>query len=338
MKASLTTTVFAILTLWLSGCDYWQQPERRLFEKYNQRLANVLEVAPTTTTESPPITIPDKRSLFHELPRLSLGLLESYQLRECGLFHLLAEKNSSLGKVQDAFYNLDYQTSLLRTLNTCLNDFPLNDQENTKLEQLYKLKWQHLLVHLDNVFLASDVMRKQLTSARWLSTQSKNQIAPIKDAFFMFDEFYQAPYKVISRLPDTPVTLYQESLEKSRTIGSLYYSLLNAAEWLKQITQMLEQNQANIICNANRDTTQFRYLRNVFQNVYIDEVQPYMAFLDSTYQQLSVGIDLINNRMAAHGEHYGIKNAHDAFRRNTIAHVEFWKDLFKRCGTNVGRN
>ncbi|HAS6511367.1 TPA: DUF3080 family protein, partial [Vibrio parahaemolyticus] len=103
---------FALLAL-LSGCNGWTNPERAIFEKYHQRLANVLDVPPRELNEVSAITIPDKRALYQELPRLSLGLLESYQLRQCGLFNLIAEKNSQLGKVQDPFHDLDYQTTLL---------------------------------------------------------------------------------------------------------------------------------------------------------------------------------------------------------------------------------
>ncbi|MGR5471306.1 DUF3080 family protein, partial [Vibrio astriarenae] len=77
----------------------WLTPEKAVFQKYHQRLATVLEVSASTIEESAAVTIPDKRVLFHDLPRVSLGLLESYQLRRCGLFNLIAQKNSPLGKV-----------------------------------------------------------------------------------------------------------------------------------------------------------------------------------------------------------------------------------------------
>ncbi len=99
---------------------------------------------------------------------------------------------------------------------------------------------------------------------------------------------------------------------------------------------MLEANQDKIICGANRDTTQFQYLRNLFQSIYVAEVQPYMAFVDGTYQQLEGGINLVERRMTAHGAGYGIEEAHEQFRRETLEHVQVWKGLFKRCGVTVG--
>ncbi|MEH0713096.1 DUF3080 domain-containing protein [Vibrio owensii] len=336
MRNSLVAAALLLSTSLLTGCNEWFNPEKAVFEKYNQRLANVLDTSESDLEASPAVTVPEKRELFQELPRLSLGLLESYQLRQCGLFNLLAEKNSQLGKVQDAFYDFDYQTNLLRTLNGCLNDYPLSEEESTKLNGLYDQKWHHLSVHLDNMLLTSDAMRKQLTGSEWLPMESKDQVAHVRDAFLALDEIYQTPYRTLSRLPDVTIVNYQEELEKTRLVGRLYYTLIDATHWLEQTTQMLEANQDKIICGANRDTTQFRYLRNVFQSIYVGEVQPYMAFVDSTYQQLDGGINLVEQRMAAHGANYGIEKAHDQFRQKTLEHVQFWKGLFKRCGVSVG--
>ncbi|CAH1534857.1 conserved exported hypothetical protein [Vibrio jasicida] len=338
VRSSLVAAALVLPTTLLSGCNDWFNPEKAVFEKYNQRLANVLDTSESELEASPAVTIPDKRELFQELPRLSLGLLESYQLRQCGLFNLLAEKNSQLGKVQDSFYDFDYQTNLLRTLNGCMSDYPLSDEENTKLNGLYDQKWHHLTVHLDNMLLTSDAMRKQLTGSEWLQLESKDQVAHVRDAFLALDEMYQTPYRALSRLPDVTIVNYQEEIEKTRLVGRLYYTLIDATHWLEQTTHMLEANQDKIICGANRDTTQFRYLRNVFQTIYVAEVQPYMAYVDSTYQQLDGGLSLVEKRMQAHGANYGIEKAHDQFREETMKHVQFWKNLFKRCGVKIGNS
>lgn len=330
------TLLFSIILL--SGCTDLFNPEQALMDKYHQRLANVLDVTGTEITPLPAITIPPRRELFQPLPRLTLGLLESYQLRQCGLFNLLADKNSQLGKVQDAFHDLDYQVSLLRTLNTCLSEFETSADESVKLEKLYGQKWHHLLTHLDNLLLASETMQKQLTASDWLSVDHQSQITRVRDAFGMLEGMYETPYKVISRLPDSGMVEYQEVLEKSRLIGRLYYSISNASHWLNETTQLLEKNQSTLICGKNRDITKFRYLNNVFQSIYVEEVQPYLAYLDSTYQRLNSGVTLVEERLALHGETYGLTDAHNTFREKTLEHVKFWQGLFKRCGVSVGNS
>ncbi len=322
-------------TLFIAGCDLIP-PEQAMMEKYHQRLANVLDVSTTKIAPPPAIIIPRRRELFQPLPRLSLGLLESYQLRQCGLFNLLADKNSQLGKVQDSFHDMDYQISLLRTLNSCITNFSLSDEERAKLDSLYSQKWNQLHTHIDNLLLTSGSMQKQLTASDWLHIDHKHQIARIDDFFNILGEMYDTQYKAISRLPNANLVNYQEEIEKTRLIGKLYYSLAHVTLWLNETTQMLETNQSKIACGENRDITQFRYLHNVFQTIYAKEIQPYLAYLDGTYLRLNVGIKLIEKRMALHGETYKLIETHHAFREKTLEHMKFWQGLFKRCGVTVG--
>ncbi|MGR5131736.1 DUF3080 domain-containing protein [Vibrio alfacsensis] len=329
--------ILALLSIiLLSGCNEWLTPEKAAFEKYHRRLANVLDISAYSIANSPSVTIPDKRVLFQDLPRVSLGLLESYQLRQCGLFNLIAQKNSQLGKVQDSFYDFDYQTSLLRTLHGCLTHHALSKEDQSKLNDIYTQKWDHFPTHLDNLLLTSDAMRKQLTASQWLSINAKAQVASVRSAFLTLEEMYLTPPMVLSRLPDVALVNYQEEIEKTRLIGRLYYTLTDASLWLKQTTEMLKTNQDKIVCGKNRDATTLRYLRNVFQTVYVKQVQPYMAYLDSTYQQLNSGIRLVEVRMKAHGHDYGMTEMHQEFRNQTLEHVQFWQQLFKRCGVTIG--
>ncbi|MDG2560683.1 DUF3080 family protein, partial [Vibrio parahaemolyticus] len=74
-------SILLFLILILNGCDNWFNPENAMFDKYHQRVANVLDVPAIPIELQSTVTIPAKRVLFEPLPRLSIGLLESYQLR-----------------------------------------------------------------------------------------------------------------------------------------------------------------------------------------------------------------------------------------------------------------
>ncbi|MEF1304944.1 DUF3080 family protein, partial [Vibrio owensii] len=75
MRNSLVATALLLSTSLLTGCNEWFNPEKAVFEKYNQRLANVLDTSESELEASPAVTVPEKRELFQVLPRLSLGLL-----------------------------------------------------------------------------------------------------------------------------------------------------------------------------------------------------------------------------------------------------------------------
>ncbi len=57
MRSSLVATVLLLTTILLGGCNEWFNPEKAVFEKYNQRLANVLDVSESQLEASPAVTI-----------------------------------------------------------------------------------------------------------------------------------------------------------------------------------------------------------------------------------------------------------------------------------------
>ncbi len=61
-------SILLFLILILNGCDNWFNPENAMFDKYHQRVANVLEVPAIPITLQSTVTIPAKRVLFEPLP------------------------------------------------------------------------------------------------------------------------------------------------------------------------------------------------------------------------------------------------------------------------------
>ncbi|AUI87379.1 hypothetical protein BS333_06140 [Vibrio azureus] len=324
-----------LVIIFLSGCDSSSTAKERDFEKYHQRLSNVLEVPYSSIDEPSAVTIPPKRSLYQPLPRLSLGLLESYQLRQCGLFDLVAQKNSQLGKVQDAFYDFEYQINLLKILNSCLSEPGISEQDRNTLTELNQQKWQHLSIHLDNLVFTSVSMRKQLTASQWLVLEGDVDTMLIKQGLNTLKSYYQTPVFKTSQLPEDNIVEFQEHFEKSRLIGKLYYSLQSSSLWLEHTTNMLETNRPLIFCQPKRDKTRFLYLNNVFNSIYVKEIQPYLAYLDSTYWELSDGIDMIEKRISLLEGRYNLSQTHQQFRQATLKHAQFWQRLFKECGIGI---
>ncbi|WP_196387188.1 DUF3080 family protein [Vibrio cidicii] len=303
------------------------------FVTYAGRLANVLEVDAPTPPTSFAITLEDKRQLYSELPRLSLGLLDSYELRDCGLFQIVAEKNSSLGKVWDQFQDFDYQLRLSDTLSRCLMSDSLSARLRAQLDDLAKIKQDHLSVHLRNLILTSDAMRKQLSGHQWLVEGQQSQWSEINSALSIFGQIGAAI------TADEPVTLlvypYQEALERSPLIGALYYSLQRSTRWLNLTTDMLSKHISSIHCGPNRDQTRFNYLRNVFHEYYIKSIQAYNAELDAAYYQLNNHLPIIIAAFEEQNSAYRLQEAHQEFRQANLEHIQFWQQLFQRCQNPV---
>ncbi|OBT00993.1 hypothetical protein A9261_02635 [Vibrio tasmaniensis] len=328
ISSLLVRSTLLCLTMLLTGC--FDDSPQNYFDDYQTKIANVQdadEIQEDWELES----LPRKRELFIEVPSLSIGLIDSYQLRQCGLFNLIAERNSVLGKVADEFRNYDYQVALLKGVGQCLSNNELEPEIVELLREVEQQKLAQFPLHQWNLIYASEAMQSHMRGSQWLRADIGEQVRQTGDALEHINQALDTP------LVSGKTTAVQERLEKSSTLGDLYYSLSRASAELDTITQQLTTFDANIICGKQRDTTKFRYLNNVFEQQYIDKVQPYMAQLDGYYQQLAPQLAMFDAHPELHSYYFPIKDAHQAFRSSTRRHVDYWQQLFKRCGRKVGR-
>ncbi|MCG9639193.1 DUF3080 domain-containing protein [Vibrio sp. Isolate34] len=317
-----------LITVVLGGC--FGEGPGDLFDDYQTKVARVQD-AEELKQEWEFEGLPRKRELLLNVPSVSIGLIDSYQLRQCGLFNLIAERNSVLGKVADEFRNYDYQVALLEGVGQCLANNELDPEIVELLKEIEQQKLAQFPLHQWNLIYASDAMQSQMRGSQWLRADIGDQVRQTSDAL---EHINQA---LNTSLISGKTIEVQEVLEKSSTLGDLYYSLARASVELDTITKQLTTFDANIICGKQRDTTKFRYLNNVFEQQYIGKVQPYMAQLDGYYQQLASQLVMFDAQPELHSYYFPIQDTHQAFRASTRRHVEYWQQLFKRCGRKVGR-
>ncbi|NOJ00801.1 DUF3080 domain-containing protein [Vibrio kanaloae] len=321
------STLFCLAVM-LAGC--FSDGPGDLFDDYQTKIARVQD-AEELKEDWEFESLPRKRELLLDVPTLSIGLIDSYQLRQCGLFNLIAERNSVLGKVADQFRNYDYQVALLAGVGKCISSNELDPEIVELLREIEQQKLAQFPLHQWNLIYASDAMQSQMRGSQWVRADIGDQVRQTSDALQHINQVLNIP------LVSGKTTEVQEVLEKSSTLGDLYYSLAHASVELNTITKQLTTFDANIICGKQRDTTKFRYLNNVFDQQYIGKVQPYMAQLDSYYQQLAPQLGMFNAQPDLHSYYFPIQDAHQAFRASTRRHVDYWQQLFKRCGRKVGR-
>lgn len=321
-------SLLILITVVLGGC--FEEGPGDLFDDYQTKVARVQD-AEELKQEWEFEGLPRKRELLLNVPSVSIGLIDSYQLRQCGLFNLIAERNSVLGKVADEFRNYDYQVALLEGVGKCLSSDELDPEIIELLRGIEQQKLAQFPLHQWNLIYASDAMQSQMRGSQWLRQDIGQQVRQTSDALEHLNHSLNTP------LVSGKTTEVQEVLEKSSTLGDLYYSLARASVELDTITEQLTTFDANIICGKQRDTTKFRYLNNVFEQQYIGKVQPYMAQLDGYYQQLAPQLAMFDARPELHSYYFPIQDTHQDFRASTRRHVEYWQQLFKRCGRKVGR-
>ncbi|GLQ70647.1 DUF3080 family protein [Vibrio penaeicida] len=332
----MSSRVLAIVCVtMLSGCT---DPVLSMYDDYITRIARVQDVSSLSVPDTIYISLPDKKLLQTPIPRISIGLLESYELRRCGLFELIAERNSSLGKVQDEFHLFDYETRFITGVDKCLNHPDISEEVQRKLSIAHTEKKRHYPLHLQHVITQSDAWRTQLSGKEWL---------PIKGAFGLTElnlalkPFYNITLQLSetsedeehSTLSEHFVTPSQEVIETTNVIGSLSFSLVNSTLWLNQATEQLNQFDGNIRCGEKRDNTQFTYMKNVFQSQYVEKIQPYLSKLDTIYRKLNVELAVILKKTnESYPNFYEIEQHHKGFKSAILSHVKYWQRLFARCG------
>ncbi|WP_420919389.1 DUF3080 domain-containing protein [Vibrio furnissii] len=326
--------MIGLMALWMTGCDLARPAIERDFADYIQRIANVQDAAAIPFPDTQNQTLPDKRNLLITIDPLTLGLLDSYELRKCALFSLIAERNSVLGKVQDEFRRFDYELALLHGLTRCITDNDLSPKLRQQLSDIEAEKIDQLPAQWHNLLYTSTAMRQQLTSHEWL--EGHWDTAQINEALTTFSAIHAAIAQQQLTVALPVVTPYQEALEKQPLLGQLKFSLDNSARWLSAATQQLTQHDATIVCGANRNPTKLNYLRNVFQSIYVEKLQPYLAKIDSIYVTLAPNLTPFEPTPLSDYA-FAIVQSHQAFRQAIQHHMQYWQALFKRCSVTVGR-
>ncbi|PKF48980.1 DUF3080 domain-containing protein [Enterovibrio nigricans] len=320
----------------LNGC-FENDKATSLFSDYVQRLANVVDTEPVNPFKSNAVILPRKRDLVTPIKDIRMGLLDAYELRQCGLFQLIAERNSILGKVQDAFRQLNYEMALLRTLEQCLE---LVDSEalSKNLNEIYKQKRQQLHSVYWNTFAGSEAWRRQLTPPS-LHMIPPDTPFPHSEALLAIESYSL----LLLQTKDIDVIALQEPIEKQRYLGALFYSLDESTRWLNAATEQLNRDDALVICGKNRDTTRLTYLHNVFNRFFIGGVHPYISKLNGLYLDVQPSLTRFHNQFKTvhtfsdYSNAYFSGNHYQNFQSAVNNHVAYWQSLFKRCGVKIGQ-
>ncbi|SHO56179.1 DUF3080 family protein [Vibrio quintilis] len=344
-----------LLLLWLlipgilTGC--WNSPpeSEQMFRTYTQRISHVFDLPEPPPPDIQPVILPERRQFLTQFPPINIGLLESYQLRDCGLFRLISERNSILGKVQDQFHRLEYELKLLHQISICLKESSLPEPLKQKLKQIRQQKQARLPYYWLSLLYTSNAMRGQLGEAGWY--QPEVSVPGVKPALTVLKRVYDYISVSVSVRADNSagpdknevapqpgqmlLTRIQEPLEKQRILGRLLFTMNNVTLQLNQITTFLTQHSNRIRCGKNRDNSKARYLKNVFHKYYIGEIQPYLADTDAAYLSLQHLLVFFQPVMSEQSYIYPIQTAHKAFRDSILKHIHYWQSFSERCNMSL---
>lgn len=340
--------------LLLTGCK--ENTTEVLLDTYQQRLANVLKITPAETSRLNLPALPAARSLKQPVADIRIGLLNAYKLRQCGLFQLIAERNSILGKVQDQTRQLRYELLFLKQLNHCLNVIDSSDPLQSQLSDIYHQKQQQLPRVIWNMAFTSQEWRQQFTLGHQVLEQQ--QFSGYIENLAAFDYLATLTTAVTStNMSPALATLttknidlllfHQQQIHNKHYIGQLFYSMAHITAVLNSITTQLNQHEKTVLCGKNINNQQALYLRNVFYKYYVTDIQPYLSTLKSQYQQLQPYLHrfyttLVKyhiqppSAMTLYADDYFDGDLQHQFQQAILDHVAYWQRLFERCQFKVG--
>jgi hypothetical protein len=318
------------------GCDSSHLLEKHL-QKYQDRMANVLDVEdPNKLTISLP-PYPPLKDLKHNIPATTIKLFEFYNLKHCELYSLVAERNTSLGSLQLPSTRYIYERRLISALQQCLID-TTDPKLREKLESWQQTKTEQLpMVWANLIQLSSEL--KQGLSANFALVVGKQQdgLIETKEALHYLININQNKH-----INSAELERHLKRIMNNPLPAKLWLSQLTVSEYLNRTTDWLVQHSNDLQCTGTKSEKKMEYLNNVFQQIFIEKIQPiasqinhYQYQLSPIFEKITVHPNLSPNfkKYMNNLNQQGFENYQHAMQQ----HIDFWQTLFKQCNIMPGK-
>ncbi|MCP4598187.1 DUF3080 family protein [Neptuniibacter sp.] len=298
---------------------------------------------------------PHRRDRLIETQEIREGLIDLLQLEECGILPLIAERNSSLGKVyapsQKMLYELKFFVQI-RDCHTQLQNKPSADPELLSLiSQIYRIKKDNLAAEIWNgIYVSSEV---EANFSRGEPPLDRIDDGSAANMLSNFTAIAQLSELLIDQnqwaLPDkvnSIETLY-EPLHRNRSGAKALKSILLLTHSMNEATQIIETRlKKRALCFNQKPSAKAQILKNVFYKFYIGEFQPYLA---QSHRHAKNWIEL-NNLLFLNFEQAGLNvpKAMETYQLLVLSetaegslwfryqsarkkHTQAWQKILKQC-------
>ncbi len=343
----------AAALVWLGGCTA-DSPEAVL-DDYLSRVENTLDVElPRGDRLENALPLPGKRHRRLPITDLRTGVLETLDFRLCHLLPLIAERNSSLGRVMKPSTRLRYELRFFDGLSGCyLQDqaHPLKDEAfSALLARIYQTKADNLAHEVWNGIFTSESLEKNLSlsspplplegdTGHGDSVRALQALGAIQTQVRAFEP--GQPFFLPPGL-DTLETRY-ETLYHSEYGSKLFKSLALLTHYLDHTAATIEAAlERRPICFGG-PTERGRILKNVFSRYYAGRVQTYLsrvhrqggpwieqlrAMTHDTGLVLSAPLQHYLRQMVGKNNEEGLWGG---FQKALRHHTQAWQSVLKQC-------
>ncbi len=329
--------MFILLVMFTTvGCHNKQSLQSHI-EEYQERMANVLDVANQNSLKTSLPPYPSFKDLKQNLPVTTIKLFEFYTLKHCELYSLVAERNTSLGNLQLPSTRYIYERHLIDALNQCLID-TLEPKLQEKLTEWQQVKTEQLpLVWADLMQLSSETQYGFSTNVGLVEGNERDGLSQIKETLSYLLQLNQN-----EQVNSAALERHLQTLMNNPLPAKLWLSQRVLAENLHHSTKWLLQNTQSLQCSGNASNKKMEYLTNVFQQFFIEKIQPIASQINHYQYQLGpIFENMTANLYLSPSFKDYIKQFHQQGFENYQAemqqHIQFWQSLFKRCNIKPGQ-
>jgi len=329
--------VISSICAWLIACGAVSADA--VYRDYVERLARTLDVEmPAVELESIK-AFPARRQLKLIEPEMKMGLLDFLKLQDCNLQQLIAQRNSSLGKVMPDSQRLIYEHKLMQSLQSCLQ---LDRQEPEYIVWMQKLlasKQAMRQIIFWNTVIASPEMAQFFSpSAPYFKVSDIEQRQDIQRALSQLLS-WQSNLGGDRNLNADSLEQAYLSIAAEQYGGQLIQSAVLAKVWVDSGTLLIHSAlEKRPLCPQGRATPQSTIMQNILNKFFVAKIQPHLARIQGELQALSqqFAIVEIQNGQEAYRQYYqrylSKQGLPKQYAQSIKQHVQAWQRLLKQCG------
>ncbi|WP_082432414.1 DUF3080 family protein [Pseudidiomarina woesei] len=319
----------------LSACSPAPEGLSHLHD-YQQRVANTLNQPAVNYQPVPRIQPPSARDLRLLIERIEISLLDAMRLDACAAGPLIAERNSSLGRLQQGVLRYFYDRQLTEALQLCAKQLHNENPELAKRVQQQAEAKRKLMPQLRTQAITQDYAIRNIISMadRPLAKPDSSTLAPLFSAMNTLLQVLddQAP------LPTEPELIAAlERLDKDAYIAQLWRALHDNHAYIQQLEPLVSNLSHNAGCLSAGVPKRAQVLRQVFIARFSGPVQRHLNALTHQAAQLEPYIQALDTPLPAWQTHLRhIVALDDQVKAITRNHVQYWQQFFRDCEFTPG--
>jgi len=275
------------------------------------------------------LIFPSRNQLNITAPELRIDLAQFYQLADCPIQTLIAERNTTLGKLHSPSRRYLYEVDFIQILELC-QPLPAN------VLKWLEYKQQQLPMAWARLVMLSDELQYQLSAqAGFIRGQDIDGLNQVKQALTYLLNLQQTPDSNSQQLEQALHTLLNYPL-----LSQIWRSQQLLAHNLERTNHWLKQQQITHTCvTAEKAPQEIIYLSNVFRLFFIQKIQPVSSRLNYYHYQLQPKIQQLLQAPALTPEfktyiHTQYEQGFLRYQTQIQRHIQLWQQVFKQCQIN----